>query len=314
MLCDLSSLLYNTRIALTHTHTHTHTTMRFCLLSLLLLSSSLLTSDVRAFDEDAVKIIDGFVDPAACYGALEAADANVDRIVDAEEYVTFVQLLGEEQGAKNFLDDVDAFAELPLVLQSNFNILACLCQDDLKDDSCCVGNNAGLDTSGAYMGETPTPEEQTYLFLVCSLTGNSIDKVLSSVAPTPVPSYSPTEEPTKAPTEEPTAKPTPSPTQEGETRPPTERPTPTSDATEIIVEVKYDTGVQGEDPDQVYKVQLMDAMDSLAPEVLSEVRRQLRVGRKLSSVQLPTTLDQATLIGKYMGETKLLILCKDPSF
>eukprot|EP00934_Nitzschia_sp_Nitz4_P003763 Nitzschia sp. Nitz4//scaffold95_size97785//55561//58838//NITZ4_004671-RA/size97785-augustus-gene-0.108-mRNA-1//-1//CDS//3329560484//3753//frame0 len=314
-------------------------------------------------DRDLASVV-GFVDPATCYPALETADANRDHIVTSEEYVTYVKLMGPD----GYLDGIETFAELPLILQVNFNVLACLCQSSTGDDSCCVGPNAGIAIDGAYEDETATPEEASHLFIVCSLTTTAINRVLASAPPTTAPTRSPTESPTaaptasptlsptasptspptasptKAPTSSPTASPTvgptatptkaptPSPTVEptsaptkspvslsptgpGETRAPTTAPShsptfsPTAPVTTpptetpgpvtISVATQYEIGVQNDASQTDYAPQLIDAMGSMAPQVLAEMmgRRSLRQGRRLQIVGLPTSID-------YMGSTE----------
>jgi hypothetical protein len=207
--------------------------------------------------------INGFADPEACYDALEVADADDDRRISPDEYALFVQDLGPD----NFLSNVGNFAELPLVVQSNFNILACLCQDDPDDDTCCLGNNAGLETAGAFGGEDPSPQQQSYLFLVCSLTSVAIDRVLESVAPTPSP-----------------VTPGPTPTTPG---PPSEK----------VVFARYSIGVTdgaNTGPEE-YIEQLEGSMNALSPDILLQVRRQLRrqlrSRRRLKSVQFSTSIE-----------------------
>jgi hypothetical protein len=237
-------------------------------------------------------VVDGFVDTAACYGAIEASVAeNMDnggsRRMDADSYVTFVQLYGPD----GFLEDVDAFADLPLILQSNFNILACLCQQN-AEDRCCVGDNAAIETDGAFADETPTEAERSYLFLVCSLTGVTIDRVLQSSAPSSSPTATPY--PTEAPTTTPA---------------PTSTPAPTQDLTvEIEVSVSYEIGVRAGNSSDDCIDGLVGAMNSLAPQVLAETRRrQLRIShRRLRSVQLDTSIASIESIGEFLfgGGTK----------
>lgn len=43
-----------------------------------------------------------------------------------------------------------------------------------RSDDCCIGSNAGIDTTGSFMGETPTVSEQSYLYQVCSQTSSTI--------------------------------------------------------------------------------------------------------------------------------------------
>mmetsp|Transcript_29429 Transcript_29429/g.71015 ORF Transcript_29429/g.71015 Transcript_29429/m.71015 type:complete len:1070 (-) Transcript_29429:308-3517(-) len=220
--------------------------------------------DPIEFDTLQSLVIDGFVDTESCYDALESAivvsrsggllGADVRKMNQAA-YAAFIKSYGPD----GFLEDVTAFNALPLILKSNFNILACLCQSDPNDDSCCVGDKAGIDTDGSFDGEAPTPTQQSYLFLVCSLTSITIERVMESSPPSAAPSISPA--PTEAPTitVSPTVSPTPGPTQ-----PP------------ATVNITYAIGVRG-GPSSTnatiddYENELISAMDSLAPEVLLEV-------------------------------------------
>jgi hypothetical protein len=123
-----------------------------------------------------------------CWDNLYVSDVNGDMRVDAQEYVTFVKLEGPTD--VGFLDGVTTFAELPLTLQSNFLTLACFCN---TGRDCCQGDNAHLSTAGTAPGTTPTPEELTYLNLVCTFTSSAIGRVVAeSFVPTFEPSSSPT--------------------------------------------------------------------------------------------------------------------------
>ena len=274
-----------------------------------------LVAYVQAADDFDVRdlTVSGFVDPEECYSALEAADSiSEDRVVDRDEYVLFVQ----ELAPSDILDYAESYADLPLVLQSNFNALACLCQGfPDPDESCCIGSNAHLDTAGAFAGETPNSEQIPYLFLVCSLTTTSIGRVIESLPPSSEPTEAPTLEPTGFPTSAPVTpapvvtpapivtpapvvpvEPTvsPSPTEE-----PSASPTSSPTApTKVSLSVEYKIGVEGNATKEVYEIQLVDAMNSLAPEVLLAIRRKLRNGRRLRSVQLSTSIDGFEEIGK----------------
>ena len=231
--------------------------------------------------------VGNFVDSEACYSAIEysVSDKDGDQRMDQEAYVDFVEAYGPD----DFLEDYTTFEELPLILKSNFYVLACLCENKTDaEDQCCVGSKAGIETDGAISGETPTDAEQSYLFLVCSQTSTSIDRVIQSMTPTGVPIVTP----------EPSALPSPAPIDD-ESLPPTR--TPVDDSTiqeEVVVTYRIgikDNGVVFEDYDE----ELISAMDSLAPTVLLDVRRrQLRVGRRLQSVFLPTSIKDHTVIGK----------------
>ncbi|KAG7341516.1 hypothetical protein IV203_023468 [Nitzschia inconspicua] len=221
-------------------------------------------------------VVEGFVVTEACYSAMEESVANNegDRRMDAESYVDFVKLYGPN----GFLEDVEEFADLPLILQSNFNILACLCQKN-SEDTCCVGSRAAIETDGSFADETPTQAEQSYLFLVCSLTSVTIDRVLQSSAPSASPTITP--EPTTGPTV------TPFPTfLSSETT-----SAPVAGA-EIEVSVTYNIGVPEGSLSADCEDGLIGAMNSLAPQVLAEVElRKLRAtNRRLRSVLLDTSI------------------------
>jgi hypothetical protein len=230
-------------------------------------------------------VVEGFVDTESCYSAIELSVAHKeeDRRMDAESYVNFVQLFGPE----GFLDDIEDFADLPLILQSNFNILACLCQEN-SEDECCVGSRAGIETDGSFEDETPTQSEQSYLFLVCSLTSVTIDRVLQSSAPTSAPTITP------EPTFGPTITPFPTALTLGPTLPPVE-------ITDIEVLVTYEIGVRSGNSSLDCLDGLVGAMNSLAPQVLAEVERRLlrTAHRRLRSVQLDTSIQSFEDIGEF---------------
>jgi hypothetical protein len=155
---------------------------------------------------------------AFCYDALYLADLNQDDKVDAEEFVTFAQIMGPS----GFLPNSDTYQELPLILQSNFIILACLCLQIPNfnggtgiDPQCCAVD-PHIDISGTQPGEIPNSRQSQYLYQVCFLTETSIDRLLLSATPTPEPSNPPpvvsTDKPTGKPTKQPTDKPSPDPT------------------------------------------------------------------------------------------------------
>ena len=159
------------------------------IISVLFLCSFAVSEQLRGLQDVNIPnvVIDGFNDVDECYSALENADEDGDRLIDAEEYVSVVQ----ELAPPGSYDDVESFADLPFVLQTTFGILACLCRTDPNDDTCCVGSNATLDTAGAFEGETPTDRQKSYLFFVCSYTNGAINNLESSA-----PSFSPTLAPT----------------------------------------------------------------------------------------------------------------------
>ena len=238
--------------------------------------------------------VDGFVDTEVCYVAMEDSisdNTNGDRKMNQEDYVDFVKAYGPD----GFLEDITTFEELPLILQSTFYYIACLCKTDSQDESCCLGLNAGIDTSGSFSGESPTVTEQSYLFLVCTQTSTSIDRVIQSTAPSTAPNevHIISLAPTTFPSPEisaPTAISTLSPT--------TEQGNDTTNQEDVLV--TYGIGIKGGAMFEDYREELIIAMDSLVPEVLQEVtRRQLREGRRLQSVQLPTSITEYTVDGKY---------------
>jgi hypothetical protein len=190
-----------------------------------------------------------------CYDALYLADQNQDNKVDADEFVAFAQIMGPP----GFLPNSNTYRQLPLILQSNFIILACLCLQIPNfgggtgiDRQCCA-IDPHIDISGTQPGQIPTSKQSQYLYQVCFLTETSIDRLLLSATPTLKPSEpptivaitdKPTDKPSEKPTEQPsdkisldpTTKPTINPTTEPTTKPtaePTAKPTsqPTAEPT-----------------------------------------------------------------------------------
>ncbi|KAG7343286.1 hypothetical protein IV203_021231 [Nitzschia inconspicua] len=148
-------------------------------------------------------------DIAFCYDALYLADADKDSRVDSNEFVTFVQIMGPP----GFLPDVNTFNELPLIMQSNFIILACLCLQLPGSSPQCCTNSPHIDITGTQPGQVPTPQQVQYLYQVCFLTETSIDRVIASQTPTVSPQTDPpqTDPPVPPPTTAPVAPPTDAP-------------------------------------------------------------------------------------------------------
>eukprot|EP00751_Fragilariopsis_kerguelensis_P034216 CAMPEP_0170971156 /NCGR_PEP_ID=MMETSP0735-20130129/45055_1 /TAXON_ID=186038 /ORGANISM="Fragilariopsis kerguelensis, Strain L26-C5" /LENGTH=902 /DNA_ID=CAMNT_0011391061 /DNA_START=87 /DNA_END=2795 /DNA_ORIENTATION=- len=208
--------------------------------------------------------VDGFVDTEVCYVAMEDSisdNTNGDRKMNQEDYVDFVKAYGPD----GFLEDITTFEELPLILQSTFYYIACLCKTDSH--------------SGSFSGESPTVTEQSYLFLVCTQTSTSIDRVIQSTAPSTAPNEVPiiSLAPSVFPSPEisaPTAISTLSPT--------TEQGSDTTNQEDVLV--TYGIGIKGGAMFEDYREELIIALDSLAPEVLQEVtRRQLREGLNITA-------------------------------
>ena len=214
--------------------------LMLCVVVLLISTSSKAAVSAQTNNEnDLIDITDG-ENIQICYDALNLADADGDGAVRADEYVDVVKNLGTSQ---DFLEDVTSFFELPLILRSNFYLLACLClQEPGSTPTCCSGNNAKLSVDGT--AGDPTPDEESYLSRVCFLTETSVNRIVSSTgpsvapttapditnppstsAPTPSPSKGPSASPTSAPSSTPSAIPTPAPTVPLPTVSPTISPT-----------------------------------------------------------------------------------------
>ena len=263
---------------------------------LCLLALSFVTSNaniITLFGQDIFVSeveFDGFVDTGTCYADLEQADSDGDRRISPSEYVDFIFLTESSL-------DFETFEQLPLEIQSRFNFLACLCEDfpGATDNSCCQGVNAGLETAGAFSGETPTPDQEVYLYTVCVFTQTGINRVLNSDPP----SNSPSSEPSQSPS----TPPTPSPTE----------------PTRLDATVSYLIGVRGVTTQEAdYTDILKGAMNSLAPQVLAEVRRRhltelsmsegQHLRRNLRTVTDPTAIAKMTTVGEYKY-TILNLLC-----
>lgn len=234
-------------------------------------------------------VITGFVDTDTCYAAIEAADSiGLDRVLTQDEYVLFVQDLDPT----GILAGINDFASMPLAIRDNFFRLACLiCRTQTQPTDCsCEGSNAVIQTEGAFAGERPIGTQVAYLFGVCSLTSQAIDRVLTSPSPSAAPSVPPSV--SSAPSVTPSATPSVS------------TPMPSQGAIELVVTANYDIVVfgRGDDPDILTpQDELILAMNSLASDVLVDagVRKLLRTrGRRLESIQIPTIIDGTSPIGK----------------
>jgi hypothetical protein len=185
----------------------------------------------------------------------------------------------------------------------------------------------------------PTESQQSYLFWVCSLTNIAIDRVLQSSPPTAAPSDAPSQSPSSSPSlapsgipsdtpsYSPTVSPSRSPSKEGDTFAPTKAPVVTDPPTvtpvsDIVVQVVYTIAVRngtllGLAP-STYETDLVDSMNSLAPEVLSGLDAATRRTRQLllrgnsnlntnnrrrrlqlESVRFPTLVDSLTEVGTW---------------
>lgn len=181
--------------------------------------------DIVSKQEPGERMLQNSLELAFCYDALYLADANNDNMVDRDEFVTFAQIMGPP----GFLPNSESYGDLPLILQSNFIILACLCLQlptfdggSQVNPQCCAVD-PHIDVTGSQPGEIPTPQQSQYLYQVCFLTETSIERLLLSETPTIEPSKPPivvTDRPTRNPTLEPTGEPTQEPT-----RKPSEKPT-----------------------------------------------------------------------------------------
>lgn len=222
-----------------------------------------------------------FIDTEVCYSAIAGSVANKDedKRMDPESYIGFVNLYGPD----NLLDSPITFEELPLILVNNFYFLACLCGSETEPE-CCVGSNAGIETIGALPGDTPTDDEKSYLYVVCAQTSLAIDRVIQSLAPSTAPVPAESVIPTAAPVA-PSAAPVSG---------------PPVNPNEEVVQLKYNIAVKNETAVfSDYDDELISAMNSMTPTLLSEVRRrQLRAGRKLQTVSLPTVITDNEVIGE----------------
>ena len=143
-----------------------------------------LSSSNRAMEE---------IDIEECAEGLVVSDEDTDLKVDETEYVDLIHLLGP----KDFLTGVEEFEDLPLLLQSNFHVLACLCKDFGGDEDCCVGDNAHLDIKGT--SPDATPEDESLIVLQCLLTAQTLSRYSAAPTVSPAPSIPTTESPTSSP-------------------------------------------------------------------------------------------------------------------
>lgn len=279
-----------------------------------------------------------FVDTDPCYAALFDADTPPpDRKLEGDEYVKVIQALGPP----GFLEEAETFEDLPRIIRGAFNLLACLCSVGPDDGDCCTGGNAHISNEGTGPGETPTPEQEVYLFSVCLTTTRAIEQTLGTVAPTPSPSGVPTveasEDPTSAPvTEAPVTSapvsdapvsdapvtpapntdapvsdapvvPTDAPVTEAPSAPTTPAPVTSAPSNlDFPVEAPYQVAFRDGEPGN-YVNDLVGAMDILAGEVVAATWPDTRLRRRLSvAFRPPTSLNG--VIGERESITRVVVL------
>mmetsp|Transcript_21420 Transcript_21420/g.30798 ORF Transcript_21420/g.30798 Transcript_21420/m.30798 type:complete len:591 (+) Transcript_21420:124-1896(+) len=139
-----------------------------------------------------------------CYDHMVESDADRNKHLDSDEYVVFCNLVSNGQL------DVTSFGGLGTALQNRYF--------DLESAS-DGGGLDGIPIEGARLGSDPPRSEQMdFLERMCLDVGRTVEFVLNSSPPTPIPTLSPA----TIATVRPTGAPTPNPT----TNPPTENPTP----------------------------------------------------------------------------------------
>jgi len=196
----------------------------FCTVIVFAHTSAGQDSTTTAGDSDMIEI-KGFVETKSCYDAMLQNDGG-NSFLNREGYVGFVMdmmpALGSSRSFEGFANST--FAQLPLELNTVFNVIACLCDDpafggDGSDPDCCIGENARIRIPPDPLGtEVPPAAEQVFFFTVCNMVDNAWMQYLSRATspPTQAPTLSPTilPPPTLPPTilPPPTLPPTPSPT------------------------------------------------------------------------------------------------------
>jgi hypothetical protein len=286
---------------------HSAIMTRISILQLLFCAATFLTQSTVA--EDA-----GAIDTRICFSSLITADANNDRELNKTEYITFLKIYG--------LPDmqVDKYVDLPLVLQSTFTLLSCICRSNgSSGSSCCVGPEAYIPTDGAADFEMPTPDQVTYLYRLCKVTDNAVDQAtptedptlsssptMASASPTLLPSGQPSVSPSEIPSVEPTISsanpsaslvPTLSPSNP-QTTVGSESPT-FENMVDAVIRTTYSISIVNGKRDAIkpasYIPDLIKAMDTVATEVAVLVEGDLGGNdmnrRKLAvTVELPTSI------------------------
>jgi hypothetical protein len=275
---------------------HSATMTRISILQLLFCAATFLTQYTGAEDSETI-------DTQLCFNSLITADANNDRKLDKTEYITFLETYG--------LPDiqVDKYEDLPLVLKSTFILLSCICgSNGSSGSSCCIGPEAYIPTDGAADFETPTPDQETYLYRLCHLTDNAVDQATPTEGPvtTNTPSLFPSGQPSVSPSDlpsfEPTIVPSASPSA---SLVPTPQPTVGSESptfgneVDAVIRTTYSisiiNGKRKVVPPASYTPDLIKAMDTVATEVAVLVEGDLGgsdgIRRKLAvTVELPTSI------------------------
>lgn len=207
-------------------------------------------------------------DTAKCFQNLMEADANGDFQLDHSEYVSFLRIYGVPNIG-------DSYQDLPLVLQSTFYSISCICTTNGSEtQSCCYGLNPFIPIDGASTSQLPTQAQEVYLGKLCGLTDSAASQIIPTDLVTETPSSSPSNLPSQNPTSHPSV---PSP------------PMVTK------IQTQYTIAIANGRADQInpewFTEDLISAMDVVATDVGimvedgNETRRRLTV-----TVGLPTSI------------------------
>eukprot|EP00526_Cylindrotheca_closterium_P000103 CAMPEP_0113607510 /NCGR_PEP_ID=MMETSP0017_2-20120614/3425_1 /TAXON_ID=2856 /ORGANISM="Cylindrotheca closterium" /LENGTH=871 /DNA_ID=CAMNT_0000516123 /DNA_START=119 /DNA_END=2734 /DNA_ORIENTATION=- /assembly_acc=CAM_ASM_000147 len=243
-------------------------------------------------------------DTAKCFSSLVEADINGDSRLNQTEYVAFLKLYG--------VPDIgdDSYRDLPLVLQSTFFSISCICTSNgLATQPCCYGGESYIPTDGAADSQVPTQAQETYLGRLCGLTDSAVDQIIPTQPPvmTGTPSSSPSfisQSPTMnpsgsaAPTSTPSAVPTGVPTVAASQNPSTNLPlttSPTGPPMVTKIQTQYTIAIANGKAEQInpewFTMDLISAMDVVATEVGIIVEDNTGNRRRLTiTVGLPTEI------------------------
>jgi len=108
-----------------------------------------------------------------CKDALIDSDEDRDDKVNQNEFVDVVKMMSPP----GFVVDAATFENLPLKLRTTFNLLACLCEFDSGNISCCIGDAGHISTDGI---EDPTQARSDYFSTVCFIIEERINDILQN--------------------------------------------------------------------------------------------------------------------------------------
>ena len=128
--------------------------------------------------------IGGVTSTDSCYSALQSNKRPDENVVDRAEYVSFINDLSDDAfTAFQYNEELDKWGYFPV---TEFDQLPANVRGEFYRQACggplIICDNAFLYTDGTQSGEGPSPQQEVYLYQVCTGVEEAIDDAVSKQA------------------------------------------------------------------------------------------------------------------------------------